>query len=346
MQARTQTADVLKGIAVLLMIQVHIVELFATEDIYYSSIGKILLFLGGPPVAPMFMILFGYFIYSSQKTTLQLIKRGLGIFALGMLLNLALNFNLIVSVYQQKIKVDVWPYIFGVDIFQFAGLSLIIIAILKNSFQKYTTLIFSLIFICTLLGKILIHHPPSNDILLFSTAFFYGSCNWSYFPLLPWLAYPLAGVALYQMQQHYDFNFIKSIKTKLVGLIIFAAFIVLTIFYAISIASDLQTYYHHGTLFFLWTIAFCAGYGMLIHEITQRIRENIIVNYIKWLGKHVTLIYVIQWIIIGNLATEIYKTVSNPVYLIGCFIGIVILSNALAFLILKLKFYLHNRTLA
>ena len=67
MQARTQTADVLKGIAVLLMIQVHIIELFATDEIYNSNIGKILLFFGGPPVAPIFMILFGYFIFLLPK---------------------------------------------------------------------------------------------------------------------------------------------------------------------------------------------------------------------------------------------------------------------------------------
>lgn len=337
MQARTQTADVLKGIAVLLMIQVHIVELFATEDIYYSSIGKILLFLGGPPVAPMFMILFGYFVYSSQKTTLQLIKRGLGIFALGMLLNLALNFNLIVSVCQQKLQVDIWPYIFGVDILQFAGLSLIILSFLKPVMQLSLRPTLSVMFLAPFLSLILVHKIPNNNILLFISAFFYGSSNWSYFPLFPWLAYPLAGMALYQVQQHYDFSFLKSIKTKLVGLTIFATFMVLTISYGTSIASDLQTYYHHGTLYFLWAIAFCAGYGMLIHEITQRIRENIIVNYIKWLGKHVTLVYVIQWIIIGNVATEIYKTVSNPIYLASYYIGIVSIVSGFTYFFLKIK---------
>ena len=42
--ARTQLADLLKGIAVVLMIQVHIIEKFAVVSIYESNVGKLLLF--------------------------------------------------------------------------------------------------------------------------------------------------------------------------------------------------------------------------------------------------------------------------------------------------------------
>ena len=58
--SRIKTADLLKGIAAILMIQVHIIELFATNDISESTAGKFLLFLGGPAVAPVFIILLGY----------------------------------------------------------------------------------------------------------------------------------------------------------------------------------------------------------------------------------------------------------------------------------------------
>lgn len=76
----------------------------------------------------------------------------------------------------------------------------------------------------------------------------------------------------------------------------------------------------------------------MINEVTQRIREkNIILKSVKWLGKNVTLIYVIQWIIIGNIATEIYKTVSNPVYLIAWILGITIVCYGFGYLITKLK---------
>ena len=47
---RNQTADLLKGLAVIFMIQVHIMELFAKQEIYDGIAGKISLFFGGPPM--------------------------------------------------------------------------------------------------------------------------------------------------------------------------------------------------------------------------------------------------------------------------------------------------------
>ena len=68
---RIETADALKGIAILLMIQVHILELFAVPKIVESHLGKLVLFLGGPSVAPLFMVIFGYFLLSNQHSFKQ-----------------------------------------------------------------------------------------------------------------------------------------------------------------------------------------------------------------------------------------------------------------------------------
>ena len=240
MERRVQIADALKGIAVLLMIQVHIVELFAADDIYNGRCGKLLLFLGGPPVAPVFMIIFGYFVFSTVKTTIQLILRGSSIFILGMLLNLALNFNLIVSVYQEKLQVDIWPYVFGVDILQFAGLSIIIIALLKHLLQKYIWFTLVIIFISVCLGKLLLHDVPENNTLLFLSAYFYGSTHWSYFPLFPWLAYPMTGIVLYQLQQRNYVRFLNLLKIKMIIGSVLLLLLALTIKYGISVSSNLE----------------------------------------------------------------------------------------------------------
>lgn len=337
MAFRTQIADVLKGIAVFLMIQVHIVELFADNLFYTSYFGKILLFFGGPPVAPLFALLLGYFIARSQKTFNQLLIRGLKIIGLGMFLNIALNFNLILSVYNGLFEVDWWPYIFGIDILQFAGFSIIVIAFFKNVLQK--SLIFTIlcIFIVAFLGQFLPNFIPENIILKYISALFYGSTHWSYFPLFPWLAYPLAGIAFYEIQKSYDLNVINNPKFILFISFIFLVFMTLTINYAISISSNLPLYYHHSILFMLWVILFLAFYSLLINEINKLLGSSFLFKYFKWLGENVTLIYVIQWIIIGNLATSIYKTISNPLNLLFYFMGILILSSGIGYLILKIR---------
>ena len=337
MLIRNQTADVLKGIGILLMIQVHVLELFATNDVYVSSLGKFLLFLGGPPVAPVFMIVFGYFIASSNKSNSQLIIRGIKIFLLGMLLNLALNFNLIFNFIQGKIHVDIWPYVFGVDILQFAGISMIVITLCKRVVKRYIILGFILVVVCSLLGEFLLNYVPENITLKYASAFLYGSSEWSYFPLLPWISYPLAGILWHQLQQRYDFGFLFLRKNKILLGTAFLLFLILTIKYAISISSQLPLYYHHGTLFFMWIIIFLVFYSIMIHEINYLIGETKVIKYLMWLGKNVTIIYVIQWIIIGNIATEIYKSLSSPLYLIISVIVVFLLSISICYSLLKLK---------
>jgi uncharacterized membrane protein len=344
MPNRTHTADVLKGIAILLMIQVHLVELFASHELATSRVGKVFMFLGGPPVAPLFMILFGYFISVTHKSTQQLIVRGVKIFALGMLLNLALNFNLIYTVWRGLLQIDILPFVFGVDILQFAGLSLIVIGLLKKVLEQQLTMTVMVIVASVLLGQYLAAYIPENNSLKYVTAFFYGSAQWSYFPLFPWLAYPLTGMVLYQLQQRYQIDITLITKTNRTLAIGALLFVILTIGYAISIASDLPSYYHHGILFFLWMIVFLSLYSTCVHAITERIGTTMLFTYLTWLGKHVTLIYIIQWIIIGNMATEIYKSITSPLYLASCFVGVLGASSGICYIALWLKELLNRKT--
>jgi uncharacterized membrane protein len=245
--------------------------------------------------------------------------------------------NLISSVCFGKLDVDLMPYIFGVDILHFAGIALIIIAPFKKWFQKQYLLPLITMLVAALLGHYLLNYVPNNNVLKYVSAFFYGSMPWSYFPVFPWLAYPLAGMVVYQLQQRYDFSWLLVVKTKIVLSVLFLIFIVFTVKYAIIISSDLPLYYHHGLLFFGWVMTFLFFYTFGINELNERFGETSVFKYIKWLGKNVTLIYVIQWILIGNIATAIYKTVVNPLYISLSVLGIIAVSSGIAYLVLRLK---------
>ena len=365
MANRTPTADLLKGIAAILMIQVHIIELFATNDIFKSNLGQLLLFLGGPPVAPVFMIIFGYFIAGSKKSTFQLILRGAKIIALGMLLNLALNFNLILSVNKGLLEIDILPYIFGVDILALAGLSIIIIAILKKALDKNVILVIVFIIISAFLGDFLLEYTTERPFSKYFLSLFYGASWWSYFPLFPWLSYSLAGFAFFKIKESWK-PFPPSPKRRnyspLSGLVklvrwfsspsgrlgvafLFLLFLALTIQYAIRISSDLPAYYHHGLIFFLWVIPFLFFYSFFINEIDKIFGATILFVYLKWLGKNITIVYIIQWIIIGNITTEIYKTVSNPLHLILWFASVLLISSGICYSWIKIKKMIIKKTI-
>lgn len=224
---------------------------------------------------------------------------------------------------------------FGVDILPFAGLSIICIA--KHLIEKKWWVVLIMIFISIWLGQLLLEFKPESDFLKYAGAYFYGCTEWSYFPLFPWLAYPLSGIALYKIEQRYNFQAFYLLKTKITLGILFLVFFVSSISYATSTASNLTLYYHQDALFFLWTIIFSLFYSLFIHETTGLLGQTWIFQYFKWLGKHVTLVYVIQWIIIGNIATEIYKTVYSPFYLVAWFLGITATASGLTYLVLNLK---------
>lgn len=339
---RFQVADLMKGIAVLLMIQVHIIELFATSFITESEAGHVLLFLGGPFVAPVFVVFMGYFIALVNKPTSVMVLRGVKVFAGGILLNCALNLNLLISVAKGTLDVDVLSYIFGVDILLFAGLAIIAITLLKKLLDLHFIVTTSVSLIIALSAIPMLNFTVENTFLSYLLSFVYGCLNWSYFPLFPWLSYALLGYAAFQFQQKVDLKIFDKPILRIGLSIILVGFMIVTIKYAISISSALNDYYHHGLLFFVWTAVFLCFYRFFLVEIERYFSTSHILKYVKWLGENVTLIYFIQWIIIGNIATSIYKTVSSPAVLAASYIGVLIISSVLAFLYKKYSAKRHT----
>jgi len=99
-------------------------------------------------------------------------------------------------------------------------------------------------------------------------------------------------------------------------------------------STNLRQYYHHGILFFIWATTFIICWGWLNDYIAEKTGSFILTRYIGWLGKNVTAVFVIQWLIIGNLATQIWKTQPVGELIIWC---IVILT------VTSLLVYIKNR---
>ncbi len=140
--------DLLKGFAVFLIVPVHILELFIDYPGRESFFGKTLLFLGGPIAVPVFMIIMGYFLAKNQKSFSVNFLRGIKIFIVGFLLNIGLNFHLLLKIKFAGWQFNPFEYIFGVDILYFAGLSIILIAFLKILKKGQCWIAFNIDFSC------------------------------------------------------------------------------------------------------------------------------------------------------------------------------------------------------
>ncbi len=161
---RDPLPDILKGVAVLLMIQVHLTELFGKELFYESIGGKISLFLGGFPAAPLFMFIMGYYAFKASSG--KSFKRAGLIFLLGLILNILLNISLFSQMIRGNIEHYFCAYIFGIDILYLAALSLFILAVISRYFKNKGRLIFLLSILAASLPLILPEAPKRMPFLL------------------------------------------------------------------------------------------------------------------------------------------------------------------------------------
>ncbi len=334
LRIRLLTPDLLKGIAILFMIQVHLMESFARPTIFASWPAKLSLFFGGAPAAPVFMMIMGYFVAQSSLSKTASIRRGIQLIIWGMLLNIGLNLHLIYMVLIEGWDYDLLPYIFGVDILQLAGLSVIVIALIPSIIKTrwyYMGILILIIFVL----KHFINGQDIHEGWNYFTAYFIGGTDWSYFSLLPWLVYPLSGYAFFRLETFF-LTWSWHIYFKIFVIVGFIIFMSLSWNYSTHITYDLKNYYSHGIDFYLWTIIFTLFWAGLFSIFAQQISKTKFGQYLIFTGENITSIYVIQWLIIGNLAT-IWFQQKDWLELIFCFIVITIISSSLSWVWNRLK---------
>ena len=326
-QTRRQTPDLLKGLAVIFMIQVHIMELFSRQELYDGFAGRLSLFLGGVPAAPVFMIIMGYFLAYGHKKPIEMMIRGVKLFAAGVALNIGLNAHLIYRVLIDGWQINIWHYISGVDIFHLAGLSMIVVASLnflcKGTFVPY--LIAALVVVS--ISSVIPAYTTEGNIGTFLMAFIHSNSEWSYFPLIPWLVYPLTGY-FYRSFEQQHLNGALDLKKKVSLTVVLSVSFIFTADYAVGISHSLGNYYHHDAVFYSWSLSFVVLWAFLVSFAESAAGNTIVFRYVKWLGANVTGIYVFQWLIIGNIATSVYKTQSLAAFGFW-FVGITVLTSLL-----------------
>jgi uncharacterized membrane protein len=336
---RDGTADLLKGMAVLLMIQVHLMEQFATPDLYASLLGRISLFLGGPACAPVFMAVMGYYLAFTKKGFLQLLFRGIALFAGGIVLNASRSAHLLTRIFTGQVDLDPWQFIFGADILTLAGLSVILIALLRIIFKRHC-----LAYLCTALlivvaAPFLAFQHDISGVRGYATPFLWGNAAWSFFPLFPWAAYVLTGYAFNDILRRFPWSRTAD-AGRLLAFTIPAWLILLpTLSWAAGITSDLEGpggYYHHGFMFYLWNLVFMIPYLAFINYLDAEYGSTKFTEVIKWMGQRVTVLYVIQWLLIGNIAASLYRS-QHLFQVIAWFTAITLLTLGGGYIFQRLK---------
>lgn len=309
---RLLSIDLARGLAVFFMIAVHTLEVFANQEVKNSVFGQIISFLGGPPAAPIFMTLMGFsFIYSSKSELKPKLFRGFKIFLTGYLLNilrgvipfsLASYLNMDIAKTFPLDKLNAFTIFTIIDILQFAGIALMIMAVIQ-AFKVNKLLILISAFLITMISPFLweirIDIPIIDQVL----ELFWGDqpiefsfiANKIAFPVFPWLTFPLLGMFLGETVKN------STDTNRIFNYFGLSGIFVLVIGVAISFTNyryHFNDYYHsrQGAMLFM------CGFVMFWLYLTKLIFDNVPANsffdlLFTW-SKGVTNIYLVQWIII------------------------------------------------
>jgi len=309
---RLDAVDLARGLAVLFMIAVHVLEVYANTEVTNSVFGQVIAFLGGPPAAPVFMMLMGLsFAYSKKKDMSSGIIRGVKIFLSGYLLNFlrgvapllfarAINLPITEGLNSEQ-SFNLLNIFLIADILQFAGIALIIMAIIRELKINRYMLIFAaflISMISPLLWKIRIDIPVLEQL----ADLFWGDkplggfmANMVNFPVFPWLTFPLIGMAIgeiFSQSTHLPSLFKKI---GLIGGIIMITGLLIS---SLNPEYHYNDYYHSRQGAMIFMSGFTLLWLYLCQIITSKIPRNMAFDLLYDWSRNVTNIYFIQWVLI------------------------------------------------
>lgn len=308
---RQTEMDIARGLAVFFMVLVHVQMSFSNSALEESVFGGIVDFFGGVPAAPVFMFLMGLgFLYSKGKDHLFFMKRGVYILLAGSVLNFFReSLPELVDYFTEGTRESLEAAIEGfidVDILQFAGLAMLFFGLFKWMRLKWWMILnFALFFVA--LNYAL--KPIQTESYLWSaiTGLFWGSSEYSEFPFLTWIFYPIMGYVFAQIlirctnkMAFYKWLILISVLAITFLIVLFVGFLQMDL----GMESEVS-YYHHALDANLVYLLFVLFWISLLFLFTNALPAIVLNQFKRW-SRNVTEIYFIHWILIGWLQWYIY----------------------------------------
>jgi hypothetical protein len=297
-EERIKFFDFARGIAIFLMILQHAVIVFDESSGSDSGLGRSIILLGTAPAAPVFMFIMGVFFMHRHPSDMSYgIKRGLKLLLLGYVLNVV-RFCLpamTLDKFGLVLEGNTSPVVlfFIVDILQMAGLSLMIMAVARR-FVRKTWIWIAMPVIVSMVSPVLWGRLAEIP----GTALLWGDQDRVFFPLFPWLIYPLVGIFYGRSYLMFPKPGLLMKKSFFLGLIMVAAGAIMWHFFP-NEDYFVGSYARSGPAFHLVISGFVLTWMALCFWTVERIPDNRIFRVLYFWSRNVIVVYFIQWILLG-----------------------------------------------
>ncbi len=312
---RQKSIDYIKAFGILYMVIIHWYEEMSVcyADGTTSVLGYIIEFLGGPLAAPVFMYAMGLgIVYSKHRSPKELFIRGLKLLAFSYIFNLIrLSASyLIVGKIAGYFDLDTFLYYtFNVDILSFCGVAFMFTALLKK-LNIHVWAVPQAAIIMLIIGSF-INFESTTIFGKYILALFVKSSELSYFPLFNWYIYPAMGM----LSARYLKQIVSQDRWHKISLRISFAFTIGIIagamFYGIS---PIQFFTIYDDIYYLVNFIsalFCFNVVVLCESLFyfafKKINSEKLDKLVFFMSDNLNTIYIIQWIIIGNVLTTLFE---------------------------------------
>lgn len=319
---RIAALDLARGFAVWFMISVHVLQEWGSEATNTSALGRVVTFLGSPPAAPVFMFLMGASLAFSRRAGVpRMAWRGLQLLALGYGLN-AFRGAIPAWIGLRLGVVDAatlgpytpWDLLWEVDILEFAGVALFLLAAVRRLWPERVAVWLGLAAVIGAVGPLLWGTGEGTTPLYAVLRNLWGTGVHVSFPLFPWLAYPLVGMAWGRWLSDAGEGtgvvngFFRKTLGVGVGLLAAGTAVCLT-----DPALHIGDYWRSGPGGVVWILGFVLAWVAICHFLMEKVRDNKVFGVLRFWSRNVTRFYVIQWLLVGWGAGAVgYKALGVP----------------------------------
>ena len=306
MNQRLKTIDLARGASVFIMIIVHTLWMYGTTTLQSSSAFGAVIHVLGKGTASFLVAMGLSMALSRRQTPVLLIKRGMQLLLLAYLMNAA-KFWLPIEVFNTMPESFINAYgwqsplsagqlqfmLLTGDILQLAGVSLLLFGALNIARWK-TGFIAALAVIIALTSQFL--RGQQFTLSPYISDLFFANNYQVYFPVFPWISAILTGYVLGRLylshQQNAEYLYKVCAQLGAVLLIIGAAWLM------VDFKGQFNNFFHlnGGGISYLIGLNLCALAA--IQFIFANKYNGPITRALLYASKHVTALYVIQWVLI------------------------------------------------
>lgn len=303
---RIDAIDIARGYTVLLMPMIHTIVVYGNEPVHESLFATVMAFFAEETGAPLFMFLMGFSAGLKTNASFSFfLKRSAVLMVLAFLLNLLKFVPLFLpGQMPQALRLDL-----GINNEATALVDLLLIGDILH-LASFSFLLFAL---CRLAGRYqwLFEAWLLLMVWMFAWAGYsfentHRICAWlvgtmphAFFPVLPWLFYPLAGKLFSIFIKEWNLSFYTC---AVIGIVLLLASLELSGFVP---HRDLLAFYKPGSAALIYYTA-CSMIWLFVCATFAKTRSlHAFKQLLCFLSKHITAVYFIQWILVFSCVTVV-----------------------------------------